>query len=234
MATTLSQLRSAVRNEMKVDRTWKIWNDAEVNDAINTAYTQVQTDFYFRWQETLTETTFSTVVDQQEYPFSWFAPNLVTIDVVRFNNITMDSIDYEEYKYNYEWDENVSWTPRWYYVRNNSIWLVWTPKVVWTVEVIYRTALEELVNDADTIGFPDNFKRSIVLYASYVLFTKLSGEVNINAAKTKKTRYQEEVDRLKLTDALLDQGQIQYKNTYRSPSLLRTTRSYRITRRKYY
>jgi hypothetical protein len=57
--STLSVLRSRVRAETKKDPNGKVWSDSEVNNAVNQAVFQIQSDTSFGLPETQTSTTVS-------------------------------------------------------------------------------------------------------------------------------------------------------------------------------
>jgi hypothetical protein len=66
-APTLSELRVKVRQEMKIDRNGRIWDNPTVDDAINLAILTVQKAANFNWQMNDACTTIQTVAGQETY-----------------------------------------------------------------------------------------------------------------------------------------------------------------------
>jgi hypothetical protein len=52
---------------MKIDKKKRIWDDADINEAINDAIIQVQVNGDYNWTFNKALTTISTIADQQEY-----------------------------------------------------------------------------------------------------------------------------------------------------------------------
>lgn len=85
---------------MKLDRVGRVWSDEEWNDAINEAILEIQNRGDFKWIENQQETTFPAIVDQQEYDLSTLVPNFIGLDLVKYDNVPLDSVNYVALKAN--------------------------------------------------------------------------------------------------------------------------------------
>ena len=210
--TTLSSLRSFGRKTFKIDRLWKVWDDSEWNDAIWGAIEEVQNYGNFRLQENNATTTFNTVVDQAEYDISTSITDLQGINVVEFDNVTLDTITYEDVIMD---NETIpTGTPTNYYIYNNKIGLYPTPSVVDTVTVVYNKKLTLPTDDADESPLSSEYDRAIILYAQYTLLSDLWDPKNVQRASLRLQRFNKELGKLYNMDMLLDRNQLQYKNSY--------------------
>jgi hypothetical protein len=93
MATSRGTLRANLREKMKLDKTGRIWSDNALNNAIDTAILQIQTDNDYNWSENNKEITLASVVDQEEYDLP---VDFQQVDVVKYNNILQKSITRDE------------------------------------------------------------------------------------------------------------------------------------------
>ena len=80
--TTRSALRTKTRKELKIDRLWKVWDDSEVNEALDEAIEEIQDKWDNNWQENQTEIVFDSIIDQQEYDLDTNVPDYIGIDLV--------------------------------------------------------------------------------------------------------------------------------------------------------
>lgn len=209
MAITRAQLRTSVRTEMKIDRRGKIWDDTETNESIEDAISQISMDNDYRWEELLKTWTDVTVSDQQEYTLP---TDFVTLDLVRLNGIVMETTTFKELKQFYQTFPKGS--PTHYYDKDYKLGLNPITQTNWTViDFEYRSAPAVMTEDTDTMIFKDNMKRAVVLYASFILFSKFSDQQNLTRAKAKNDLYEIELWKAKKRNSLWDIAQIQYKTS---------------------
>lgn len=222
MATSLSNLRTGVRSEMKIDRLGKIFNDSDVNSAINEAILEIENRWDYKWDENQKTTTFNTVVDQQDYDLSTLISDFIAVDLVKYNNTTLNSSDFITLSALYS--EFPSWDPQNYYLFGGNMWLSPIPTAISTVDVTYRGILSDLTLDADESPFGTNFDRAIKTYAAYILLSQPWDNKNLQRAKIKLQRFEESVAKLIKTYLTQDRGQFQYKTVY-SPRISSYKRS---------
>lgn len=210
MTVTRSQLRSAIRTQMKVDPRGKIWNDTELNDSITDSIDQVSVDNDYKWEELKKTWTDTTITDQQEYDLP---DDFVTLDLVRLDGNVLETSKYDELKAIYK--TFPSWTPIDYYSRDYKLWLNPIPTATWTaIDYEYRASAPVMTLDADTMIFKDNMKRTVVLQAAWLLFSKYSDEKNIRRAQNTENQYEKELGKAKKRNALPDIAQMHYKTAY--------------------
>lgn len=220
---SLSELYTKVRKEMRVDRTGRIWSNEDIKDALNESIRTVQKATNFWWQQNDSCQTIQTVNWQNEYSLD---TNTQWIKLVQYNWKNLYSAQKEELLKDYE--TVPTWTPRYYYVWNGNLWLWPTPSVSnKEVKINYQKFLVPLENDTDTLPFPFDFTKTVVLFAAYSLFTQTSDSQNIQRANVKKSRYNEELNTIRLSYLVPDSWQIEYKTNYISPSRKAMTRSRR-------
>ncbi len=227
MATTLSKLRSMWRSEMKLDRVGRVWSDEEWNDAINEAILEIQNRGDFKWIENQQETTFPAIVDQQEYDLSTLVPNFIGLDLVKYDNVPLDSVNYVALKANTT--TFPSWLPTEYYLYGGNLGLNPIPVTGYDVEIVYRAILSDLVLDTDESPFGQNFDRAIVTYASYTLLTKPWDSKNFQRSEIKMKRFNEIVGRLYKTYLIQDKAQFRFKTTYTPRSKVYASRRGRLS-----
>lgn len=223
---TLLELYALVRKEMRVDRTGRIWSNDDIKDAINLAILQVQKATNFGWQQNDACQEILTLQWQQEYSL---ATNTQGIKLVQYENRTLMSAQKETLL---AINNTIpTWDPRFYYVWNWALGLWPIPSTSnKEIEINYQKFLIPLNNDTDTLPFPADFTKVVVLYASYDLFTQTSDSKNIQRANVKKTRYEEEIGTIRLSYLVPDSNQIQYKTSYIAPSRRGMTRRWRAGR----
>ena len=209
MAITRVQLRTSVRTEMKIDRRGKIWDDTETNEAIKDAISQIAVDNDFKWQELEKTWTDVTVADQQEYDLP---VDFVTLELVRVNGIVMDTTTYKDLKRMYPTFPKGS--PTHYYDKDYKLGLHSIPQNAGVViDYEYRAEPTVMTEDTDTMVYKDNMKRTVVLYACFILFSKYSDPQNLARAKAKSDLYEIELAKSKKTNSLWDIAQIHYKTS---------------------
>ena len=210
MSVTRGQLRTSIRTEMKIDRKGKIWDDTEINEAITDAIAQISVDNDYKWEELIKSWTNTTVALQQEYTLP---TDFVTLDLVRISWNTLTSTNYNELKRIYQ--SFPLGTSTHYYDKNYKLWLNPIPSSAWLViDYEYRTSATVMTDDTDNMVFKDNMKRTVVLQASFILFSKFSDNQNLTRARAKETLYEKELWKAKKRNSLWDIGQIHYKTNY--------------------
>jgi len=219
-APTLSELRVKVRQEMKIDRNGRIWDNPTVDDAINLAILTVQKAANFNWQMNDACTTIQTVAGQETYSL---ATDNQWVQLVEYNKdalFTTNKLEVEALNKTLP-----QGTPRFYYIYNWALGLSPIPTTSnQEIKVFYQKFLVPLSADTDTLPFPADFCKTVVLYASYDLFAQTSDSTNIQRAKVKKERYQEELNTIRLAYLVPDRNQIEYKTSYIAPSRKAMTR----------
>lgn len=210
MSITRAQLRTAIRTEMKIDRKWKIWDDTEVNESITDAIDQISVDNDYKWEELIKTWTDVTVATQQEYTLP---TDFVTLDLVRISWNTLNSTTYKELKELYQ--SFPLWTSTHYYDKNYNLWFNPIPTTSsLVIDYEYRASATVMTADTDNMVFKDNMKRTVVLQASFILFSKFSDNQNLTRAKNKEVLYQKELWKAKKRNSLWDIAQIHYKTNY--------------------
>lgn len=226
MATNLSKLRSMGRSEMKLDRVWRVWNNEEWDNAINEAILEIQNQWDFKWDENQKTATFDSVEDQQEYDIKTLIPDFIGLDLVKYSDNPINSVDYINLKASYS--QFPEWTPTSYYLYGGKIGLNPIPTVIDTVDITYRWILTDLEDDLDESPFGTNFDRAIVLYACYVLLNKPGDSKNFQRGEIKLKRFNEVIARLYKTYLIQDKGQLWFKNTYTPRSKIYASRRRRF------
>jgi len=213
--TSLSKLRSKTRLEMKLDKIWRVWNDDELTDAINEAILEVQNYWNFKWSENRDIfPLFDSVPDQQAYDLP---DDFQSADLVKIDWKELDSADFIELKAFYS--SFPSWTPINYSIFGWKLQLTPITTIIWDIDLTYRKFLPTLTDNADLSPFSLQFDRAIVLFASYALLTKPGDAKNFSRAQIKfDKRYKWEISKLYNAFLLPDRNQLQYKNSYRSPT----------------
>lgn len=216
-APTLSELYAKVRSEMKVDRNGRIWSNADIKEAINLAILTVQKAANFNWQMNDTFQTIQTVAWQAEYTLAIDTQGLELVEYNKSDLHTANKLEIEALNKTLP-----SGTPRFYYVYWGNLWLSPIPTTSnQEIKIWYQKFLVPLSADTDTLPFPYDFCKTVVLYASYDLFAQTSDSKNIQRADVKKTRYKEELNTIRLAYLIPDRGQVRYKTSYIAPSRIR-------------
>lgn len=213
-APTLSELYAKVRSEMKVDRNGRIWSNADIKEAINLAILTVQKAANFNWQINDACQTIQTVQGQAEYSLSSDSQGL---QLVEYNSDAIFSADKLEIQ---ALNKTLpAGTPRFYYIYWGNLGLSPIPTTSnQEIKVWYQKFLVPLDVDTDTLPFPADFCKTVVLYASYDLFTQTSDSTNLQRANVKLERYKQELNTIRLAYLIPDRGQVKYKTSYIAPS----------------
>lgn len=151
--------------------------------------------------------------------------NFQRMNIVKQNRLLLMSSSLAQLQI--EWSEDRRGTPLNYFIRNNKIGFSPIPTSALIITLNFRQRVPLLVADTDIMTLEDDFKRSIQLYASYILLSQLDSE-NLQRANIKLVRYNQEISKLNMTFRLIDEGQKFYKTSYRSPSRSAMTRRSRI------
>lgn len=215
----LGQLRQATRQEIRIDRLWKIWNDDTINDAVNDAIKEVNKYFNFRWQFSIKEATLNTVANTREYTLP---TDFVRLDLIRALGVVLDSTTLLELKSDYQ--TFIPGVPQTYYINQNMLGLHPVPTEVIAIDYNYRSKEADLMADTDQTGLPNDFKRAISIYASYICLTQFGDAQNLQRANTKKQRFSEEMGRLVQLFGVQDAEQLLYKpanRSFRRPRVVR-------------
>lgn len=204
MSTTLSQLRTKVRNEMKTDPNGRIWGDTVLNDYINSAYLQVQSDGNFRWPGNDNgSASFSTTSGTTEYAL---ASDFGWMELMLRSNTQLYEMDFVELKLRNP--NSTTGTPSNYYIRGSNIGLDPVPNSSDTITYYYRKILATLSSDSSEIGLNDNFAPAIVKYAAYLAWSAPRG--NADEAEKKYQDYKRELTRLKSAYLMRDTANLNF------------------------
>lgn len=225
-APTLTGLYTKVRREMRIDRNGRIWSNEDIKEALNNAILQVQKSTNFWWQENDACQEIQTVQWEQEYSI---ATNTQWIKLAEYENRYLLSAQKETLL---AIGETIpTWTPRYYYIWGGNIGLWPIPSTSnKEIKIHYQKFLIPLDQDTDTLPFPFDFTKTVVLYTAYDLFSQTSDSKNIQRANVKKQRYQEELNTLRLAYLVPDSNQMRYKTSYVSSSRKWMTRRGRAGR----
>jgi len=187
MASTRSEIRTKLRNELKVDPNWKIWSDTILNDFIDTSYLQIQQDWNLDWQENDANTTYTPAAQETALPTDFWK-----VVLVRYNwneLIPTTKIDLKRI-----YNTFVSWTPYKYYIYSNKLWTD-TITTSWTIDLDYKKINPWFTWDSDTSDYPVDFDSAIVKYWAYLAWSGPRG--NENAATAKLQEYNLNLKRLR-------------------------------------
>lgn len=178
MASTRLQLRSNVRlNELKIDPTGRIWSDDTLNAFINTAYTQIQEDWNFKWRENEKDTSFNLVWWTQEYDLP---SDFNKMQLVKLNDTTLHRTTKVNLRRRGSF---VSWLPSKYYIRWNKIWFDTIPNNTSEIELYYLNKNANFTSDTDESAYPTDFDNAIIKYVAYLAFSTVEGYENKSGIK---------------------------------------------------
>jgi len=192
--SSLTTLRTKVRNEIKIDPNWKVWSNDIIDFSINGAYDKIQSDWNYARRENQENTTYTTISWTKEYNLP---SDFIKLDLVRYNWQELVRTTKKELKKTYDTFSN--WTPYYYYIFWTKLWVDPTPDNSWTLDLDYYKRLPTITELQDSL-FPDSFDLAIVKYASYLLFSQIR---NDNQSNLKYQWYWLEISRL-LTDYIFD------------------------------
>ena len=164
--STLTSLRSTARDLfIKIDPNAKVRSNDVIDSLINMGYVQVQTDGNNERREQQTESTFSTVVGQQTYSLSTYAPSFLKITAVIYNETPLNKIFREDILRSSSVTNSGS--PIGYYIYGANIGLYPIPSAVDTVTALYCKSLPTITTSQDSL-LPSDFDRAICEYAAYM------------------------------------------------------------------
>ena len=172
---TLSEIRTQLRDELKSDRTGKIWADSTLNNYINKAILNLQIDGQFAWNENeAQEDTFSLTGSVQEYdlPTDFGQLELVILNDSN-NEMYLKSTDFVSQRIR---NLNASTSkPYNYFIRADKIGFDPIPDSGYIIKMYYRKVLEALVNDEDTFPFTDDFIQAVLKYGAFLAWSSPRG-----------------------------------------------------------
>lgn len=208
MATTLSDLKSALRTELRIDPNDKIWPEATKEKYLNAAYRRIQRDGQYNWRENQVEYDATLTAGTEKY-------NLATIfgtdDFVRLDFIQLkDSLtnlrcsDLATVRTRGTTGQGM---PNEYFIYGNYIGLYPVPDSAYTLLVLYRKRLPTMTSAVD-MALPDDFADAIVKYAAYLAWSSPRGDRM--SAQEKMADYQELLSELKITYLMQDTKQLKF------------------------
>lgn len=197
--STLSVLRSRVRAETKKDPNGKVWSDSEVNNAVNQAVFQIQSDTSFGLPETQTSTTVSVWPSGYNIPSTW-----AKVDKVYYWSNELLSVDYTTVA---QFTDTTS-SPSGYSIYGWILRLHGIPTWALSVLVVFSSDITQMSADGDTCILPNEYDRAITLFWAYILMSQFSQF--FPEASAKKTMYDSEVSRLIMKKVTMDNGQLIY------------------------
>jgi len=183
MASTLSEIRANLRDELTIDPNGKIWSDSVLNSYINNAYLQIQKDGNYKWRENASNTTFDTIVGTQEYALP---SDFIRLTLVRYNNnvlIPSDKITLKRQQNTF-----VNGQPSQYYIYGTNVGFDTIPNAVKEIDFDYQKKLAKLSDDTDTSELPEDFDDTIVKYASFLAWSTKRGNESTSANKLNEYR----------------------------------------------
>ena len=191
MATTLLELRTKLREEIKIDPSGDIFDDNQLDDYINQAYFRFQKDGNFQWSENekTTSPNITVVAGTQEYDKP---TDLVKTQLVRFNGETLKLTDKLKIKSTEQ--TFTSGKTGFYYLRGNKIGLYPIPTSGGELEIDYLGSLDRLSEDSDEIAFTQQNVQVLLKYAAYLVWSNPRGDEGTAASKL--ADYQNELSTL--------------------------------------
>lgn len=205
MASTLATLRSKLRTQLKIDTQKNIWSDDTLTGYINDAYSRVQRDGDYDWQETMGGNALTTTVSgTQEYSLP---SDNARLDLVQFNG---NELFYTTKVATKRKDSTTvsSSTPSNYYVESGIIGLWPIPTSAQTLDLDYRKRLTTLSSDSDTIDFNVDYDQAIVNFAAYLAWNGYRNSED--KGQFELAAYQLELDRLLQTYILFAQENLKF------------------------
>lgn len=215
MSTTLSDLRSDVRTEMKTDPNGKVWSNAQLTDFANQAYLQVQMDGNFGWGVSENGSSSQTfTAGTQEYSMP---SDFGRLEFILLSGNKLQPLSFEEAKIRNP--NSTQSTPTHYYIRGSSIGFDPVPNSASSATIYYRKILTALSSDSDAISFSDNFAPAMVKYMAYLAWSSPRGNEQYAAARLED--YEREMNRLRAIYLYRDKADFNYYAVNR-----RTTQNY--------
>ena len=212
--STRAQLRNKLRANIKMDRLGKVWDNASVDDAIDTAISEVFSRWDYKWDTSNQETSFNSVAAQMEYDVETNIPQSALISLVTFKGAPIYEIKYKDLLEQYPTLQ--SWTPTHYYLYNGKIGLHPIPTTNGdTIDVTYDSYWEMATADDSNCPFSTDFDRAIVNYAAYHLLMDPADWRNQQKAFAKFNIFEDlEIPRLFKKYLVRTSENLIYKNTY--------------------
>lgn len=174
--SSLVTLRNRLRDELKIDKNGRVWNDTILNRNIVQAVRQIQQDGNFDWYFNDAEYSVATTPSTGTYtlPTGFIRFELGT---VKWNGYPLEKADYRWLKRNYQ-TLSADGNPSCYYRRGTNIGLFLRPNAAQTLEFLYRKQLTDMSADADDSGMPSTFDEAIVQYAAYLTWNDIMGRAD--------------------------------------------------------
>jgi hypothetical protein len=173
--STLLELRSKLRTEIKIDPNGRIWTDTALNGYINQALNQIQQDGDYNWHLNDGTRTENTVIGQSAYTLP---TNFVRIES---GSLKYDNGELMPRSYNYLWTNNYfddNGTPVFYALRGTSLYLAQKPDAIKVLTYLYRSKLDTLTVDATDSGLPTEFDILVTKWAAYLAWSTIKGRAD--------------------------------------------------------
>jgi len=160
--STLDTLLSKFNNDVRINKSFKLWTSDVVTEFINQAYFQVQKDGNFDWSQNQASAVLSFSNNEADVP-----SDFITVNLVKAGDVTLERGDKLEMV-----DRNIDLTavgsPSKYYLYGGKIGLDKVPNS--TVTIYYRKQLPDLTSVVNS-ELPARFDKAIVKYAAYLGFS---------------------------------------------------------------
>jgi hypothetical protein len=159
--SSLAVLKASFNNDVRINKNYKLWSEALVEDYVNQAYFQVQKDASFSWPENQTSVALTITGAEVTLP-----ADFITVDMVKHGDNTLQKIDKLELI-----DRNnnaVSGEPTYYYLYGGKIGFDKIPTK--TTTLYYKKKLPEMTSLVDS-SFSSLFDLMIIKYAAYLAFS---------------------------------------------------------------
>ncbi len=210
MANSLrSELRTGANEEVKIDKLFKIWSIPQYDDAINESLFEIYQRWDWKWETQDKTTTWTTTIDQQFYDEP---DDFRGLKLIEFDDKELSRTEYETVQRGYT--TLPTWTPTSYYFYKNKIGLHPIPKTVWALKLLYSRSITDLAADTTESPFDKRFDRAISLYTAYILLSQPWDNRNLQRAKTKLSRFIEEMTKLLKMFLYKDRENMRFKSTY--------------------
>lgn len=164
--STLSTLKSKLRNYLKCDPADKIWAETQKDEYINNAYFHVQKDGNFNWPENQADVyTFNTSVATATYSLP---TDFIRLDLVQITNINRE-MGVTTKREAMRRGTNVNSQPSQYYIFGGQLGFYPTPDATYPISLLYRKRLATMTASVDC-DFPVDFDDAIIKYAAYQIW----------------------------------------------------------------